>query len=603
MATCILDLNLGSVNHTVPGGFWGMGTSTFRMVNGQDADNATFRQMAANLNMEVWRAHLWGAGTGQNTTLFPDGTSEALILAGMKGMAKYLSDRGTQVMLQLNLRPNPWPFSNQPANTYNTGGGAASNLQSGSTTSGSPQSMTAVLNDWRATINLVAFEGWNEPANNRNSAGERWYQTGSGGFPGDDGSYACESFAAVHLRDVYAAVQAASPSIQTVAGVYADGTATQLAGAKNNLRGSSDFYGVTNSNLSWPHADTNFGYWDVWCCHPYAQTAAYNASDVQSAVNALYYDELGTSSNAADLPKARLASLFSRVRAWLDANGQTSKQLMFDETGLLGSTIDSSANGVLADTAAAILAMRNQARWNLSRAIYMAYSTAGDGMFTGAGVYTATLRQYAFRDMLSPFFRTYKRQLFDGSSIPWRAGSAPPNAPGGVDLNAVAAVQASFGLNATGDRLGGLVQNLDPSVTHTLVVNLGQASTGTATVIPVTSSTTAAPLSPTNLDPAGSLTVTVPLPPRSSQLVQIPVAAVVSPGGGGGGGGGTSTDPHIGNWTAAVGINAVADTPPSFNADQHIGNWADAVGVDGIDLPGNSLDLLGRRPPTTVFTP
>lgn len=571
MATLTLP---GSVSHTLPTKFWGIGHSRYAAHN--DMPVTAYKTLCSALNMEVFRAHCWGGGTA---------ASEVETAA----MKQFAIDLGLTTMLQLNVDPNSAstdPRLNYPGDIKSSG------------SNGSPEDMATTLASWlSAGVDVQWLEPYNEPYNNYISSGgtvngEGWKNTSAGyGDPGD----ACSDWAAIYQKPTYQRLRAA-------------GVTTPIAGCV--IAGAARDY-IYNEVLRWaephtrisgtPRTDSNYPYFDTFSCHAYL-----TATGTQSDLNSIFYTGAPDSDD-----RSAVTAFCNNWRANLNANGKSSADMIFSECAIF----DGGSVGALTDTAYAVAFARNQARWNVGCFIYHSIDTTNaDFIICDNGhtrsTYQRTYRYRCLQQLVGPFIRNYKSQLFSDNTLQW--SSAPGSSSAGSQANSVPRLQIAAGLNSIASRYGILVANVDLGTAENLVVNLpsGVTMSGAATYAKVVggvsyvlgNDTAAMPTGTISGTAAGSTSFTQSIGAGESWLIEIPISGTI-----GGGGGGVTSEPNTGNWTTPKVVQA-STTGGGAGDVVNVGNWTTPNVVTAetpVDpTPGaSSLSLTPHSAGSLTLTP
>lgn len=576
-----LTINPGTIINTLSQHSCGWGHD---QVNYFDLDNAAMRQLAVDAAPEVERF------VGLN---FP---MNNLGYVKFREYAKYLQTQigsAYSVLLFTGAMPTPGPSAE-----------ASSVTAAVSTSAGvSPADHAVYFGDLiNYGINIIGWEWQNEAANMIYGlgGGAPWYSIPTYGQL--TAQFMAEDWCNIHHRNVMATYSAKVTAMgrtgltkligcETAAVTNNNGYNYTKAFIKGEPDASQTWSGVSNPNHASP---SNIPYLDIVAIHSYGEGQFLN---IQGYLNSYFWDSGGTeaqylaemgdpNNQSGGKGKGRFRAAFRLLRAYLDANGGSSVKFVICEGGGL-IAFNQPSSGVY-DVVQAISFCQIAHLYGLEYLLVWAFARSSDAETNMLGVYDdgiwnrtdpatylPTQRYYAFRDMWGHYMKTFKRQVQITITAP--AANTPPS----VSNNPVPRIQACAGLNSDGSKMGIMVANIDTTSTpaEQVTISWGSAAQGTITGrrLPQNHPQLSTPM-PT-IAPFGngatSLTTGVAGAPTmvagDSFLFEIPLAPGQPPPP-------PTGDPHIGNWTTAVQINAGGIAPPP-SLDQHLGNWSTAAQV------------------------
>lgn len=499
--TASINLCPTSVDHTLPTKFWGWGMSRFAY---QDLEKSSYQQLFKATGAEILR-NQEGRGQNPGTPSSPDP-----FLNDLRSFAQTMKSQGLDLGVILNMESGPasLPSSVSPATVSNYD-------QSGNR---SPANEGAMVN-WMMDggVDVLGVEFYNEP--DLNTA---WY-TGTT----QTDSNKREAWAYVHQRQyadgVHQALAPKGRNTDIIGGVMSTGQGYGVTWAHDFFTGTGT---IISDGGGWPWTTNNVAstssgpIFDTYVNHPYPGPTGCGGQGVQGRLNSLAYPTVVN--NCA----SSYYSFMEAVRSDLNSLGGSSKKLAFDEGG------DDTCTNVSAldEGVYAVLAARNQARWNLPYfALWSSNTDSACGLAdqnfplfltTDHVNFRDTIRSSAARDIIGKFLHNYKKQIA-GPSTSTVAGSGMT--PGDGLNNPVQRIQASAGISADGTKMAVLAINMDLSSSQNFQINMGTTPAGPITQTYMLNNTSAGNM-PTATINTSSNNFTVNMQPGSEYLFEIPIS-------------------------------------------------------------------------------
>lgn len=540
-------INPGTVTHTLGPYSCGWNQDTFVYT---DLDNTFFRSLSAAGGPELIRC------TSLNSPMTYIGYTK------LREYFKYMQTQlGNSFGVLLYTTAMPVPLPSSPASSI---------LASIQTASGyGPADHANLYQDWvNYGINVTHWEFENEAENMTFGLGSApWYDPATWGAVG--AQYRAHDWCNIRHREIVASYT----SRITALGKTTKIVGCEVAGFNNNagyqyLKGflNGQIFSGSAANPNIP--PSNIPYINTLAGHSYG--GGLFGSDVQGAINSYFYDAGGNEAAfLAEGGKARIRTPLRLLRSYLDANGGSNVKLGISEGGGLtpGSVnaLTDIAQAISFCQVAGVYGLDYLLVWSMNRSspqeLMILRTDDGVNPTSEAG-YQPGRRYYAFRDFWGKYMKTYKRQLQVTVS-----GSV--DTPASANNNPVPSIQGVAGLNSDGSKLGIMLVNLDLSNTRQADVFWSSAAQGLITGVSAPNPASHAPLPTIAPFGNGATSFTTLMPPGSSILYEIPQAPGQPP---------PTGDPHIGNWTTAVQINAGGIAPPP-PLDQHLGNWTTATQI------------------------
>jgi hypothetical protein len=510
--TITLDGN--SVKHTIPDKYAGLGGSSFRAAN--DFPVSGYRTALQNIAPEVLR---WSAWKPVGTVASPISDQ-----AAMKALAVFLGSDVAHSMGPGSARPNASPSTkatNDTTNVHADGEGS------------SPADVSAHYLDWiNAGIDVRWVEPFNEPANSAapyTNGGGPWFGTTPSGGATQTDINKSESWSymahRLYRNKIRAdAIAAGKPVPKFAGGVIADTQPYAQNWAKSFVSGAMI------DGATWPWPDANYPYFDLYAFHAYG-----GGSTDQGLLNSINFDP-ATFAGANESVAHR--SFLRNMRAYMDAAGQPSKQLCWNEGGIDRFT----AFAGLFDVINAILGFHSMSIFNIAYFAGWSYNvspTNSAGIWAlMSSAYVVNTRGRFNRDFIFYYSRNYKRQLISGTTGVVTTDVTPSSGANLGSNNSVPRLNLCAGLNAAGDKIGMLIANGDLTNSGSLTVNLAnltvtgnvvgkkalQSEAGTgATLLPA--------ITPFAV---GGNSFGITIEAGAVYLLEIPITPVTGGGGGGG---------------------------------------------------------------------
>lgn len=483
MATVTIDLS--KVDHVLPEKFFGFNFSVGYYSS--DFSQSQYQQLMKEIDPEVFRMHDFKRSNG----VLYSGFNNAMTFA-----KNVIPNAG--IILDPDSGPDKLPSAASPCSVTNLAPNGSGR---------SPQDHANFVDKWlNAGINVLLIENVNEPWGHCAFGGPYWYGTGGGANP--DG-YKCETWASIHQRDFYKAINPVIDVHGAKTGIGGHVIATSEGygyGWTQAFINADAIMGSCSSPIKGPGA--NIPYFDDYVFHGYP-----SGSSNQDRLNSLLTDPASPPNNGTSV-----FSKLKKTRAQLDAAGGSNKGITIDEAGLRN--IDSLSG--ICDAIYAVIMSRYQARFGIRRFCYHSANTdSGTSgiypLFTTSDhkTFNPTVRSCVLRDIVMPFIRNYKHQV-----VPVVTGSGST-----AGTYSVPRIQASAGLSADGKTLGVLVINVDLSNSESVTIPLGLTPAGQIKQTSMKQGASAGKMPSTLL--AASSTITHTLEPGSVYFYEIPVEAIV----------------------------------------------------------------------------